>query len=85
MDVHLSTYVTEDDLESFNAGHVILATGAEPRMDGVQMSHPGEPIEGFDLPHVVSSNDLFHDPDGVSATHALVIDDVGTLRGSGRG
>lgn len=89
VDVKLSTYVTEDDLARFAAEHVILATGAEPRMDGLQMSHPGEPIEGIELGHVISSNDLFSAPDADShpsshaggATHALVIDDVGHYEG----
>ena len=56
VDVRLSTYVTEDDLDAYGADHVVLATGAEPRMDGIQMSHPGEPIEGIELNHVISSN-----------------------------
>lgn len=81
VDVKLSTYVAENDLESFNADHVIIATGAEPRLDGVQMSHPGEPVEGIELGHVVSSNDLFQNPGVVKATHALVIDDVGHYEG----
>ena len=81
VDVLLSTYVTDDDLEVFAPQHVVLATGAEPRLDGLQMSHPGEPIEGIELGHVVSSNELFHDPGAVQATHALVIDDVGHYEG----
>ena len=81
VDVQLSTYVTDTDLESYNPDHVVLATGAEPRMDGLQMSHPGEPIEGIDLDHVRSSNELFHDAADVQATHALVIDDVGHYEG----
>jgi len=81
VDVKLSTYLTEDDLSSFAADHVILATGAEPRMDGLQMSHPGEPIEGIELGHVISSNELFGAPDAGTATHALVIDDVGHYEG----
>lgn len=81
VDVRLSTYVTAEDLPSFEADHVIVATGAEPRLDGVQMSHPGEPIDGIGLGHVVSSNDLFSDTDRVPATHALVIDDVGHYEG----
>ena len=81
VDVRLSTYVTEADLAGFAADHVILATGAEPRMDGLQMSHPGEPIEGIGLGHVVSSNELFHEPHASSASHALVIDDLGHYEG----
>ena len=81
VDVRLSTYITADDLNGFAADHVILATGAEPRLDGVQASHPGEPIEGIDLPHVTSSNALFTRADAVQATHALVIDDAGHYEG----
>ncbi|MEQ8992683.1 MAG: FAD-dependent oxidoreductase [Pseudomonadales bacterium] len=80
VDVRLSTYVTADDLPEFEADHVILATGAEPRLDGVQVSHPGEPLEGIGLGHVLSSNELFSRP-GINGTNALVIDDVGHYEG----
>ncbi|MGI9327357.1 MAG: FAD-dependent oxidoreductase [Pseudomonadales bacterium] len=80
VEVRLSTYVTESDLEALQADAFIVATGAEPRLDGVQMSHPGEPIEGIELKHVISSNDLFSQAE-VQGTHALVIDDVGHYEG----
>lgn len=80
VEVRLSTYVTEDEVAGADYDHVILATGAEPRLDGVQMSHPGEPITGMDLPHVQSANDVF-DARSVQGTHALVIDDVGHYEG----
>ena len=76
VDVRLSTYVAEEDVGTFMPDHVILATGAEPRLDGVQLSHPGDPIEGVDLPHVLSSNDLFTAVE-INATRALVIDETG--------
>ena len=76
VDVRLSTYVTEADIADLAPDHVILATGAEPRLDGVQLSHPGDPIEGADLPHVISTNTLFTERDA-AATHALVIDETG--------
>jgi len=76
VDVRLSTYVTEEDLQKLAPDHVILASGAEPRLDGVQLSHPGDPIEGIELPHVVSSNQLFASPE-VRATNAVVIDETG--------
>lgn len=80
VDVCLSTYVTEEELDASAWDQVVLATGAEPRLDGIQLSHPGEPIAGIDLPHVCSANDIIasHDPKG---THALVIDDVGHYEG----
>jgi pyruvate/2-oxoglutarate dehydrogenase complex dihydrolipoamide dehydrogenase (E3) component len=80
VDVRLSTYVTEGDLTELNADEYIVATGAEPRLDGVQMSHPGEPIAGIELDHVTSSNKLF-EATAVEGTHALVIDDVGHYEG----
>lgn len=80
VEVRLSEYVTEADLPGYGAEHVILATGAEPRLDGIQLSHPGEPIEGIGLPHVVSANDLMSAP-RVNGTRALVIDDVGHYEG----
>jgi 2,4-dienoyl-CoA reductase-like NADH-dependent reductase (Old Yellow Enzyme family) len=76
VDVRLSTYVTDADLPGFAADHIVLATGAEPRLDGVQLSHPGEPIDGIALPHVLSANALFALPE-VTGTRGLVIDDVG--------
>jgi NADPH-dependent 2,4-dienoyl-CoA reductase/sulfur reductase-like enzyme len=76
VEVRLSTYITDEDIEAGPADHVILATGAEPRLDGVQLSHPGEPIEGMHLANVLSANDLLSMP-AVPGTSALVIDDVG--------
>lgn len=76
VDVRLSSYVTAEDIAAYAPDHVILTTGAEPRVDGVQISHPGEPIEGFDLGHVISSNELFSDPN-TQATNALIVDDTG--------
>ena len=49
VDVRLSTYVTEEDLKDLAPDHVILATGAEPRVDGIQLSHPGEPMVGVSV------------------------------------
>jgi 2,4-dienoyl-CoA reductase-like NADH-dependent reductase (Old Yellow Enzyme family)/thioredoxin reductase len=76
VDVRLSTYVTDDDLKTLAPEHVILATGAEPRVDGIQLSHPGEPMAGAGLEHVISSNELFS-RQKVTATSALVVDDTG--------
>jgi len=80
VDVRLSTYVVTEDLDAESWDHVILATGAEPRLDGIQMSHPGEPITGIDLPHVQSANDILA-TSAPKGTHALVIDDVGHYEG----
>lgn len=76
VNVRLSTYVTEEDLAEMAPDHIVLATGAEPRVDGVQLSHPGEPFEGEGLRHVISTNELFADPK-IEATNALVVDETG--------
>ena len=76
VDVRLSTFATAEDVLAPDFDHVVLATGAEPRRDGVQTSHPGLPIEGFDLAHVHASNDIMT-MSHVPGTHALVVDDVG--------
>ncbi len=77
VDVRLSTYLDADDVRMLAPDHVILATGASPRMDGIQVSNPGEPIAGFDQPHVLSSHDLFSQPQRDPGRHAVVIDDLG--------
>jgi hypothetical protein len=46
-------------------------------MDGIQLSNPGEPIAGFEQPHVLSSNDLFLSPNRNPGKSAVVIDDCG--------
>jgi len=81
VDVQLSTYVTEEEVSEFAADHIVLAAGAEPRLDGVQNSHPGEPIEGIELPHVVSSNMIFEGAVAKPAMHALIVDDAGHYEG----
>lgn len=58
VDVRLSTLAGKDDIMAENPDAVIIAAGSLPRMDGLQNSNPGEPIEGVDAPHVLSSMDL---------------------------
>ncbi|MFY9328112.1 MAG: FAD-dependent oxidoreductase [Georgfuchsia sp.] len=77
VDVRLSTYVELDDVLAMGVDAVIIATGAQPRMDGIQLSHPSEPIAGFDRPNVISSHDLFMGKHPDLGKTALVIDDVG--------
>ena len=77
IDVRLSTYVEADDIAEYGADSIIVATGATPRVDGVQVSNPGEPIEGVHQPHVISSNGLFEGERRELGRSAVVIDDVG--------
>lgn len=77
VEVRLSTYVDADDIVAEAPGAVIVATGSVPRMDGIQISNPGEPIDGIDRPNVLSSNDLFAEARRDLGRHAVVIDDSG--------
>ena len=79
--ISYNTYVDADDtmLGGFDA--VIVATGATPRMDGVQMSNPGEPVRGIDHAKVVSSRALLTDRSRDWGRRAVVIDDAGHYEG----
>jgi pyruvate/2-oxoglutarate dehydrogenase complex dihydrolipoamide dehydrogenase (E3) component len=77
VDVRTGTYMDVDDILAEGADKVILATGSMPRLDGIQLSNPGEPIEGINHPNVISSNDLFLERDTGTRKAAVVIDDSG--------
>jgi 2,4-dienoyl-CoA reductase-like NADH-dependent reductase (Old Yellow Enzyme family) len=81
VDVRLSSYLSADDIRSLAPDAVILATGSLPRMDGIQLSHPGEPIAGIARPHVLSSWDLLLERPPRPVKSAVVIDDVGHYEG----
>lgn len=77
VEVRTSTYMDVDDVIAEAPDKIILATGSMPRMDGIQLSNPGEPIIGFEQPHVLSSNDLFLMPGRDPGKSAVIIDDCG--------
>jgi hypothetical protein len=81
VEVRLSTYLEAEDVLAEAPDVVILASGATPRMDGLQASNPGEPIAGMDQAHVVSSRDLFAQPGRDWGRSAVVVDDVGHYEG----
>jgi 2,4-dienoyl-CoA reductase-like NADH-dependent reductase (Old Yellow Enzyme family)/thioredoxin reductase len=81
VDVRLSTYMDQNDVIDTGADAVIVATGSMPRMDGVQGSHPGQPIKGVDRSAVISSTELFLYPPADLGKTAVVIDDVGHYEG----
>jgi NADPH-dependent 2,4-dienoyl-CoA reductase/sulfur reductase-like enzyme len=83
VEVELSTYLDENDVIDRGAEAVIVATGSAPRMDGIQISHLGQPIKGFDSAHVISSTDLLMKPPPNLGKTAVVIDDVGHYEGLG--
>jgi hypothetical protein len=77
VDVKLSTFMDADAVRREGADVVIVATGSQPRMDGVQAMTPWEPAEGVNLPHVRSSVDLLYAQRPSDIKTALVLDDVG--------
>jgi 2,4-dienoyl-CoA reductase-like NADH-dependent reductase (Old Yellow Enzyme family) len=76
VEVRLSTYLDAADVRTEGADVVIIATGAEPRMDGFQPFSPGESIGGVEQRHVISSTELLAGPVPTART-ALVVDSVG--------
>jgi hypothetical protein len=74
--VRLNSYVEPDDVLAESPDAVIIATGSLPRMDGFQLSDPGEPAIGVDWPHVLSSHDLLAGGRQPGNT-ALLLDNVG--------
>ena len=83
VEVRLSTYLDADDVIEIGADAVIIATGAIERMDGIQVSHIGEPIKNVDCKGVISSTELVMATPANLGTHAVVIDDVGQWEGLG--
>lgn len=81
VDVRLSTFVDATDIASYGADRVIVATGAQPRMDGVQIARPAVPMSGMDHPDMLSSIDLFSTRRNDWPETAVVIDDVGHYEG----
>lgn len=62
VEFYLESVVDEDQIREFAADHVVLATGAEWRCDGMGRSHDA-PIRGWDQPIVYTPNDIFNDGD----------------------
>lgn len=83
VEVQLSTFVDAGDVLAAEPDAVIVATGAHERMDGIQISHPGEPIRGVDRKGVISSTELFLMTPADLGRTAVVIDDVGHYEGLG--
>ncbi|KOF01193.1 hypothetical protein W7K_00670 [Stenotrophomonas geniculata N1] len=55
--MYLDSPLGADDVAGFEADHVIVATGAKWRGEGVGRNHD-EPIPGCDLPHVLTPEDI---------------------------
>jgi 2,4-dienoyl-CoA reductase-like NADH-dependent reductase (Old Yellow Enzyme family) len=77
VECHLSSPVAADDIVALEPDTVIVATGADPVVDGRLIAAPGHVVEGIDSPGVKTSIELLTQPPPAAGSHALVIDDIG--------
>jgi 2,4-dienoyl-CoA reductase-like NADH-dependent reductase (Old Yellow Enzyme family) len=77
VECHLSAPMEADDIVALDPDVVIVATGADPTMDGRFIAAPGEVASGIDAPNVFSSVELLTRPAPAAGSRALVVDDVG--------
>jgi NADPH-dependent 2,4-dienoyl-CoA reductase/sulfur reductase-like enzyme len=77
VECHLSAPMDADDIVALDPDVVIVATGADPTMDGRLIAAPGQVVDGINAPHVRSSVELLTQPAPAAGSHALVVDDVG--------
>ena len=83
VDVRLSTSATADDVESFGADDVVVATGSRPPVTGFQRALPMvDRLPGSDRPDAVSIQAVLADTVEVGRS-VVVVDDVGDWRGLG--
>jgi 2,4-dienoyl-CoA reductase-like NADH-dependent reductase (Old Yellow Enzyme family)/thioredoxin reductase len=83
VDVRLGTSARADDVESFGADEVIVATGSRPPVTGFQRALPMvERMPGTDRPDAVSIQAVLAETVTVSP-RVVVVDDVGDWRGLG--
>ena len=83
VNVLLDTPVDRAFIEDVKPDAVILATGASPRMDGVQAKRPDLVVEGVDQEHVISTQQLLTGHHNQIGKTALVLDDVGAYEAIG--
>jgi 2,4-dienoyl-CoA reductase-like NADH-dependent reductase (Old Yellow Enzyme family) len=75
--VHLASAVSADEVIALQPDSVVVATGAEPNIDGRLVAAPGEVVAGIDAPNVRSSVDVLSRQAPPAGSRALVFDDVG--------
>ncbi len=76
--VRLGTPVDPDVVVELDPDVLIVATGSEPRTDGIQLARPVTPLPGFRSPRVHTSWDLLAANSKVDpGKRALVFDDTG--------
>lgn len=83
VDVRFSSYVDASDVLDAQADSVVIATGAQPRKDGILVSNPGQRISGIGLPHVLSSSELLTAGSGPVGGTAVIFDMVGHMEAAG--
>jgi dimethylamine/trimethylamine dehydrogenase len=71
VEFYLDSVVDEEQILEFAADHVVLATGAKWRRDGLGRSHE-DPIPGWDHPMVITPDDIM---DGVVPNGPVVVYD----------
>lgn len=81
VDVRTSTFWDAEDVVAENPDHVVIATGALPRNNGVQYRYPAEPVPGFATARTVSAVELLAAPQMELGKTAVVFDDVGHYEG----
>ena len=77
VECHLSALMDADDIVALDPDVVIVATGADPTMDGRLIAAPGQVVNGIDSPTVRSSVELLTEPAPAAGSHALLVNDVG--------
>jgi len=78
VDARTGVHVDADDVLAQHPDVVIVATGAEPVLDGRLVAAPGEPVVGIGLPHVLTSVEVLTGARPDLGTTALVVDDLGS-------
>jgi len=71
VDYFLESEIDEDQILEYGADHVVIATGAKWRRDGVGSEH-NEPIPGWDSPTVITPDDIL---DGFQPESPVVVYD----------
>ena len=77
VECRLSALMDADDIAALDPEVVIVATGAEPTMDGRLIAAPGEVVDGIDAPHVRTSIQALTQTPPTAGSQALVVDDMG--------
>jgi 2,4-dienoyl-CoA reductase-like NADH-dependent reductase (Old Yellow Enzyme family)/thioredoxin reductase len=75
--VRLNTWVDGALVREMDPDAIIMATGASPRMDGVQNAMPTQVIEGVDQDHVIPTRQLLQGHHNQIGETAMVFDEVG--------